>query len=167
MKIFFMGGKQAGCIGLLTMLAKGNSVKGAVMYDEMTSKLATELKIPVFSSIKSPECHGLVKDSDLLVSVHGREIVPGSVLAMPRLGCINAHPCLYKYKGARPVERMLEDGETRASVGIHRMTEKLDEGEVLSEIFIDVSGKKTTEEVYNLLYPLYSLSIIKALEKLK
>jgi methionyl-tRNA formyltransferase len=103
-------------------------------------------------------------DLDLLVCVHGRKIIKKNVLEVPRLGAINVHPCLYKYPGAKPVERMLEDGITKASVGVHRMSEIVDEGEVLEEIFVDVSECKNVVEVYNKLYPHYSIALNRVLE---
>ena len=85
------------------------------------------------------------------------------LLAHTKYGGINVHPCLYGYKGANPVERLLKDGNTRASVGVHRMTAQVDEGEVLAEEFVDVTGT-TVDEVYNALYPAYATALIKALK---
>lgn len=164
LQVVFMGGKQAGCIGLLTLLASGHTVKGVIAYDEMLKTLAAELGLPVYATIKKTEVEKLLEDADILVSVHGREIIPEKLFKLPRIGAINTHPCLYRYKGSNPVERLLRDGETNASVGVHRMTAKVDEGEVLVEEFTDVSGKKTVDEVYNALYPFYSLALLKALK---
>ena len=52
-------------------------------------------------------------------------------------------------------------------MGVHRMTEHLDEGEILAEEFVDVAGKQTAEEVYNVLYPFYALTLLKALRALE
>ena len=103
-------------------------------------------------------------DSDILVCVHGREILNARHLNLPRLGCFNVHPYLYKYKGANPVGRALEDKNFRGSVGVHRMEARLDEGEVIAEEFADVSGGSSTGEIYNRLYPYYSVAILKMLE---
>lgn len=161
-----MGGKQAGCIGLLSVLAADCEVLSVVAYDDDVKMVAEELGIPVFSSI---EKEGFIKDvekSDLFFSVHGREIVPKEMLMMPPLGCVNVHPCLYKYKGANPIGRMLDDKNSKASVGVHYMVEKVDEGEVIVEEFVDIAGK-TVEEVYNELYPCYIKAIIKAMPLIK
>ena len=166
-EIVFMGSRQAGCTGLLTLLAAGHKVTGIIAYEDTLDKLSRELDIPGFSSVAQPQVIELLKKGDLLVSVHGREIVPVELLNLPRLGCINVHPCLYAYKGANPIERLLNDGNTKASIGIHRMIEKVDEGEVLIEEFIDVTGKQSIEEIYNALYPYYSLTLLKALKILE
>lgn len=165
-KVVFLGGAQAGCIGLLTLLAAGCKVSGIVAYDTIVERLATVLGLPTFSSVKQPELEALLCRSDLLVSVHGKEIVPDRLLELPRLRGINAHPCLYAYKGADPVGRLLRDENTNASVGVHRMTERVDEGEVLVEEFVDVTGKHSVAEVYNALYPFYALALLKALATL-
>ena len=61
---------------------------------------------------------------------------------------------------------MLADGETKASVGVHHMIDKVDMGEVIVEKFVDVTECKTAEEVYNKLYPTYAEVLIKTMEKL-
>lgn len=164
LKVAYMGGKQAGCIGLLALGAGGYAPKAVVAYDQLVKSLAESLNIAVFPSIGESGFKEALSAADILVSVHGREIVPKNVLETPPLGGINVHPCLYSYKGANPVGRLLQDGNSTASVGVHRMTERVDEGEVLVEEFIQVADKKTVDEVYNALYPFYATMLLKALK---
>ncbi|HHE39967.1 MAG TPA: hypothetical protein ENL10_00500 [Candidatus Cloacimonetes bacterium] len=166
-RVSFMGGKQAGCVGLLSLYAAGCHVIAVVAYDNIIETLARELHLPIFQSVREAKFIDLVSKSDLLVSVHGREVVPPEILKKPLMGCINAHPCLYKYKGANPIERLLIDNNTRASVGVHYMAEKVDAGEVIVEKFVDVPGKNTIVEVYNELYPYYALTILEAINKIQ
>ena len=161
--VVFLGGRQAGCIGLLTVCAASCEVLGVVAYDDRLRMLAEAMGLQHFGSIHEPSVQELLSRSDLLVSVHGRERVPEELLRLPRCGGINAHPCLSWYKGMHPIERLLQDGRARASVGVHRMTARLDEGTVLAEEFVDVSGSSTVEEVYNALYPFYAIALLRAL----
>ena len=161
--VVFLGGKQAGCTGLLTLYGAGCDVLGVVAYDPQVKKLASTLGLPVFDSIRHAAVKPLLRRADLLVSVHGREVVPQALLDLPAHGAINVHPCLYAYKGADPVARLLRDRNPKASVGVHRMEERIDHGDVLVEEFMDVSGWRTAEEVYNVLYPLYATTLLKAL----
>ncbi|OYT52908.1 MAG: hypothetical protein B6U72_07200, partial [Candidatus Altiarchaeales archaeon ex4484_2] len=62
--------------------------------------------------------------------------------------------------------RLLKDGNTKASVGVHYMTEDIDAGEVVTELFVDVANRKTVDGVYNELYPYYSLALIDAIKKI-
>jgi len=159
-----MGGRQAGCISLLTLFAAGCTPTAVATSDELVGRLAETLGLPMFSSIHDPGFQESLSRSDLLVSVHGREIVPDRMLNVPPLGGINVHPCLYRYKGANPVARLLQDGNRMASVGVHRMTQKIDEGDVLIEEFVQVEQEETVIEVYNALYPSYAIALTKALK---
>ena len=162
----FLGGKQAGCVGLLAALAAGCRVTSLVYYDELVEQLGLVLEIPLFKSIAANEVRGALAASDVLISVHGREIVSNELLKLPRFGGINVHPCLYAYKGANPVGRLVADGNPRASVGVHRMTEDVDQGEVLVEEFVDVSDATNVMDVYNRLYPYYAVALIRAITKI-
>ena len=163
LNVAYMGGKQAGCIGLLTLYAAGCSPVAVAAFDESVRQLPETLRWPLFSSIHEAGFQELLPKSDILVCVHGREIVPENMLNIPPLGGINVHPCLYGYKGANPVGRLLQEGNSRASVGVHCMVKKVDEGEVLVEEFVQVEEERTVIEVYNALYPYYGVALAKAL----
>jgi len=164
MNTCLMIGKQAGVIGFLTTLASKNTISAVVAYDNDTEMMAKQWEIPTFKTINDKEFLDYLKKSDILISIHGREIVSKEIIKIPKYGCINVHPCLYKYKGKEPVKKMLEDGVTKASVGIHWMTEKIDSGDIIIEEFVDVNGLKNEIEIYNMLYPYYSSILFKALE---
>ncbi|MCK5656003.1 MAG: hypothetical protein KAI03_06925 [Candidatus Aureabacteria bacterium] len=166
LKICFMGGRQAGLVGALTVLSKGYEILSAVSYSEELTDVLESFGIPVYKSVKDENFIKFLNESDLLLSVHGREIVKQNLLDLPNLGAINVHPYLYKYKGTNPVGRAFADKEFKASVGAHFMTQKVDEGEVLFEEFLDVAGSSSVEEIYNKMYPYYSLIILKVLDKI-
>ena len=92
-----------------------------------------------------------------------RQILKKDILS---IGCINLHPCLSKYKGENPIERLLKDKGKKASVGVHWMTEEVDRGEVIIEKFLKIKGSNVTE-VYNELYSVYAEVLIEALNKIK
>ena len=164
LKICFIGAKQTGIVGFLTALAAGNEVLAAVSYSSELKGILDSFFIPVFERVTNQGFIDKLKQADLLLCVHGREIVPLGLLNLPRFGGINTHPYLYKYKGADPIARALNDKNYKASVGIHRMEEKVDQGEVLVEEFTDVSGAGSVDEVYNKLYPYYCKAVFKALQ---
>ncbi len=165
--IVYLGGKQVGCIGLLTVLALGYDVKAVVPYGLIVDNFAREYGLRTYKSVKCDEIYDIIRYCDLMVSVHSREIVPKELLELPQYGCINVHPCLSRYKGADPVQRFFADKGIMASVGVHYMIEAVDEGKVITEDFVDVSGAKSVEEIYNILYPYYSLALKRALGKIE
>ena len=164
LQICFMGGRQAGVIGALTVLAKDNDIVAAVSYSNDLKAVLDSLGIAVYKTIRDKDFIRSLTDADLLLSVHGREIVKSDMLKLPRFGAVNIHPYLYKYKGANPVERAFRNGEFKASVGAHIMQERVDEGPVLVENFVDVSGAGSVLEIYNKLYPYYAVVVSKALD---
>lgn len=169
MKIVFYGGRQVGMTSLLTLLAKGHEVVCVIPVDEIVESTAQSfgLNIKKPERIDDDEFVEYLKSlhPDLLVSCHGRQIIRSDWILNDLKG-INIHPCLYQYKGVKPIRRLLDDKNTRASVGVHWMTEEVDMGEVIVENFRHVTG--TTEiEVYNQLYPLYSRTLIQSLEKIE
>ena len=165
-KILFYGGRQAGMIVLLTLKALGQDVI-VIPEDEIIKQTAKDLSLITFDkktlSDESKMDFLITQGFDLFVCCHGRKIIKKQLLN--KIPSINLHPCLYKYKGATPIKRMLADRITKASVACHHMTEKVDDGETIIEVFKEVTGR-TEVEVYNELYPVYSEVIIRAIQKL-
>ena len=70
---------------------------------------------------------------DLLVVVAYGQIIPASVLSIPRLGVVNVHASLLpRHRGAAPVVHAILAGDIETGVTIMRMDEKLDHGPVLA-----------------------------------
>ena len=168
MKIFFYGGRQAGVVSLLTVLALKHEVVCVVPIDEPVESVAKSLGLRVEKpkNINDAEFVEKIREMkpDLFLCCHGRQIIRPAILSLVK--CINMHPCLYKYKGSEPIKRLLEDKNTRASVAVHWMVEKVDQGKVIVEQFKDVKNT-TVEGVYNELYPVYSSTIIEALSRVQ
>jgi methionyl-tRNA formyltransferase len=167
--VVFLGGKQAGIIGLLTTIAIGCQIKAVVTVSSIVRELAGQFNLPIYHSVKQDELIKILPQVDLMVSVHSREIIPMSLLNTTKLGGINIHPCLKVYKGKNPIQRFLEGEERQASVGVHWMTDNVDMGKTIYEIFIDIDRQKVNGviEVYNILYPYYSIALIKTLSLLR
>ena len=167
LNICFMGGRQTGIIGILTLLSQGINVSAAVSYSKDLTQILNLLKIPDYKSKNDKEFIEKLKESDLLLCVHGKEIIERELIVLPKKGGVNIHPYLYKYKGANPIKRALRDGNYNASVGSHIIEERVDRGRVLIEEFINVEGSNTIEEIYNKLYPFYCIVILKTLDKIR
>jgi methionyl-tRNA formyltransferase len=166
MVITYLGGQHAGLIGFLTVLSLGHKVNAAVAYSDELKKTLQARGVKVFGSIKEEEFKECARQADVILSVHGREIVPEALIQLPRLGALNVHPYLYCYKGAGPIQRALQEQNHRASVGMHYMTPKVDSGEVLVEEFMQLAYMTSIEAVYGQLYPLYHEVIVKGCQAL-
>jgi methionyl-tRNA formyltransferase len=67
----------------------------------------------------------------LVVAAYGL-ILPGWVLAAPRLGCLNIHGSLLpRWRGAAPIHRAIEAGDAETGITIMQMDAGLDTGDML------------------------------------
>lgn len=70
---------------------------------------------------------------DLLVVVAYGQLLPTSLLAVPRLGAINLHYSLLpRHRGASPIPAAILAGDRETGVTVMWMTEGLDEGPILT-----------------------------------
>jgi methionyl-tRNA formyltransferase len=71
--------------------------------------------------------------ADIGIVVAYGKILPADLLAIPRQGCLNVHASILpKYRGAAPIQRAIQHGETTTGVTIMRVDEELDHGPMLA-----------------------------------
>ena len=81
----------------------------------------------------------------IVVAAYGR-LLPASVLAIPRHGCLNIHPSLLpKYRGPSPVPSTLLSEETMTGVSLMLLDEGMDTGPIIAQSEYPLSGRETTE----------------------
>ena len=72
------------------------------------------------------------------------QIIPKSILELPKYGCINIHASLLpKYRGAAPIQQAVIDGEKESGVTIMRMGTGLDTGDMISKIVVPIAKDET------------------------
>ena len=80
-------------------------------------------------------------EPDLLVVVAYGQIIPRSVLAIPKRGAINVHASLLpRHRGAAPVAHAILAGDRETGVTIMRMDEQLDHGPILAMRSTPIGG---------------------------
>ncbi|MEM9117787.1 MAG: methionyl-tRNA formyltransferase [Cyanobacteria bacterium P01_F01_bin.56] len=95
--------------------------------------------------------------ADAFVVVAYGQILSPQILAMPRLGCVNAHGSLLpKYRGAAPIQWCLYHGETATGIDTMQMDAGMDTGPKLLE------GKRPIGLLDNALDLAKDLAIISA-----
>jgi len=71
---------------------------------------------------------------DLFIVIAYGKILPKVILEIPRFGCWNAHASLLpRWRGAAPIQLSLIKGDEFTGVGIMKMNEGLDTGDILLE----------------------------------
>jgi len=108
-----------------------------------------------------------VRPDVIIVASYGK-ILGEKVLSLPRLGCYNIHPSLLpKYRGASPIQRVLENGEERTGVTIYKMVRELDAGPIALQREISIDPFETFDQLEKRLIELSKEMSIEFLEKLK
>ncbi len=99
---------------------------------------------------KNPEALKKINQAapDLNVIVAYGQIIPSSIIYLPKHNSINLHfSCLPKYRGASPIQWALLNGEDRTGVTIFELNEKMDEGPILSQEEIPVLPGENASEL--------------------
>ena len=97
--------------------------------------LAAGIEVHQPRSMRIPEVEEMlaVLDLDVLVVAAYGFLLPPSILAMPRHGCINVHASvLPRWRGAAPIHHAILAGDTGTGVSIMRMESGLDTGPILA-----------------------------------
>ncbi len=100
-------------------------------------QLATSLGLPVWQPEKarSPESLAVLRElaPDLIVVVAYGQLLPTSLLEIPRLGCLNLHTSLLpRWRGAAPIQWSIAAGDAMTGVTVMRMDAGLDTGPMLA-----------------------------------
>ncbi len=83
---------------------------------------------------------------DMIVVAAFGQILPESILEIPRYGCINVHGSLLPHlRGASPMQTAVLEGLDESGVTIMRMDRGLDTGDMISKTVCDIKGKDITE----------------------
>ncbi|NJM32434.1 MAG: methionyl-tRNA formyltransferase [Limnobacter sp.] len=103
----------------------------------------------------------------LVVAAYGL-ILPQEVLNIPQHGCLNIHASLLpRWRGAAPIHRCLEAGDTHTGVDIMRMEAGLDTGPVCLEKRLAIAPTDTTATLHDALATLGGQAIVEALHTLQ
>src|SRR5437870_9231139 len=113
---------------------------------------ARELALPVYQpeKIRDPESVERLRAlaPDFLVVVAYGQILPGSVLAIPRLGAVNVHASLLpRWRGAAPVARAILAGDHETGITLMEGTPELDAGPILVQERVAIADAETAGEL--------------------
>ena len=101
----------------------------------------------------------------MVVAAYGL-ILPQWVLETPRYGCFNIHASLLpRWRGAAPVHRAIEAGDSETAVTIMQMDAGLDTGDMLMAHTVPIEASDTTGSLQDRLAQLGGRLILLALQK--
>ena len=102
----------------------------------------------------------------MVVAAYGL-MLPASILAIPKRGCLNIHASLLpRWRGASPIQRAILAGDARTGICIMQMDAGLDTGPVLLEKARAIGDRETAGELTEALSELGAEAIVEALARL-
>lgn len=162
MKIVFMGTPELAAASLNALIEAGHEIPMVVTQPDRrgnrnkmilspVKEIALEHGIEVLQPYrlkKEPEAVEKIAavEPDMIVVAAFGQIIPKSVLDIPKYGCINVHgSILPKLRGASPMHAAILEGLDESGITIMRMDEGLDTGDMISKVSCDIRGKDINE----------------------
>lgn len=184
MRIVFMGTPDFSVGTLEAILAAGHQVAAVVTQPDKPKGRGKALQAtPVKEAALA---HGLTvyqprkvrEDSfleelkkinpDVIVVVAFGQIIPRTILELPKFGCINVHASLLpKYRGAAPIQWAVIDGEEVSGVTIMRMDAGLDTGDMLSKVEVPLAEDETGGSLFDKLSEAGARQLVQTLDRLE
>ena len=144
--------------------------RGSKLIPSPIKKIALHHNIPVFTPDKiknNVEFVEILKsfNSDIFVVIAYGKILTSEILSIPKYGCWNAHASLLpRWRGAAPIQWSLLKGDTFTGVGIIKMDEELDTGDLILEEKIPIEDTDNLQSLSQKLSITSSNLILKSLE---
>lgn len=115
---------------------------------------ALRLGLPVSTPEKArePEFVEFLKslDCDVFVVAAYGQILPQRILDIPKRGCVNLHgSILPRWRGAAPVQRAVEAGDSESGVTLMQMDKGMDTGDMIAISRTGIGADETAGELYD------------------
>lgn len=180
-RVVFMGTAELACASLEALTRReGFEVVGVVTQPDKpqgrsmqpqpppVKATATALGLPVFQPLKlrletAVQTVAQWRPEVIVVAAYG-QILPPSVLALPRFGCVNVHASLLpRYRGAAPIQWAIINGDPQTGVTIMRMDEGLDTGAILTQRAIPIGPEDNAQTLHDRLARLGAQVLVETL----
>ena len=166
MRVIFMGTPDFAVGALEEIIKAGHEVvlvvtqpdkpkgRGKAMQYTPVKECALAHGIEVFQpvKVKEPENIEVLRkhQPDIIIVAAFGQIVPKSILDMPKYGCINIHASLLpKYRGAAPIQWAVINGEDVTGVTIMRMNEGIDTGDMIAKKTVRLAEDETGGSLFD------------------
>jgi len=183
MRLVFLGTPAFAVPTLERLVERGHQVIAAVTQPDRpkgrgqalapppVKEAALRLGVPVYQPerVKRPEAVEYLRDlaPDAMVVVGYGQIIPQSVIDIPRLGILNVHASLLpKYRGAGPIQWAIANGESVTGVTIMQIDAGLDTGPMLLQAETAIGGEETAPELAGRLSAMGADLLVEALDGL-
>ena len=102
----------------------------------------------------------------MVVAAYGL-ILPQKVLDTPKHGCLNIHGSLLpRWRGAAPIHRAIQSGDSETGVTIMQMAAGLDTGDMLLKVTCPISEQDTSQTIHDRLANDGAMALLQVLKNI-
>lgn len=184
MRIVFFGSPFTAIPSLEKLIEAGHRIELVITQPDKLSgrgqnlascavkRFAQERNLPVLQPGKirsDPEALEKIRvlQPDLNAVVAYGQIIPGSIIYLPRYHSLNVHfSLLPKYRGASPVQWAILNGERKTGITIFELNEKMDEGDILSQAEVEIRPREKAFELKERLAQKGAALLVKTISEL-
>ena len=142
--------------------------RGKALKASPVKHLAVANELPVFqpTTLKSEDSQHQLKSlqADVMVVVAYGLLLPQAVLDIPKHGCLNVHASLLpRWRGAAPIQRSIEAGDTETGITIMQMDAGLDTGAMLRKAVCSIEENDSAATLHDKLMVLGAPALLSVL----
>ena len=184
MRVVFLGTPEFAIPSLKSLVRSGHDVVGVFtqpdrpkgrgnrLSESPVKIAASELGLAVHQPerIRRPDIVNQLRslNAELMVVVGYGQIIPQTIIDLPRYGILNVHASLLpKYRGAAPIQWAIANGETETGVTIMQIDAGLDTGDMLLKAAVDIGPDETAPELGARLAPLGAELLSQTIDQLQ
>jgi methionyl-tRNA formyltransferase len=181
MKIIFAGTPIFAAISLQALIQSRHEIcavytqpdrpsgRGQKLTASPVKELALGHGLPVFQPLnfKSDEDKEILRNfqADVMIVAAYGLILPASILAIPKQGCLNIHASwLPRWRGAAPIQRAILAGDTETGISIMQMEAGLDTGDVFCVYSCEITENDTAASLHDKLAKIGAEALLETLE---
>jgi methionyl-tRNA formyltransferase len=184
MRILFIGTGDIGVPTLQALLKSEHEVVGIVSQpDKPVGRTQTIEPPPIKKALAATKIRVLqparIKDRGVIEEIHALtpdvivvmaygQILPGDILEIPKIACLNLHASLLpRWRGAAPIQAAIAAGDRKTGITVMYMDEGLDTGDILLQRTIDVVSAETGGSLHDRLAKVAPEALLESLELLE
>ncbi len=184
MRIIFMGTPDFSVPTLEALVASEHEVaavvtqpdkpkgRGKEIHMSPVKECALKHNIPVYQPVRARD-EAFVEEMrtlkpDAMVVIAFGQILPKSLLDLPKYGCVNIHASLLpKYRGAAPIQWAVINGDEETGITTMMMDVEMDTGDMLEKTVVKLNPDETGGSLFDRLSLLGGDLILSTLSKLE
>ena len=146
--------------------------RGKEIHMSPVKECALKHNIPVYQPVRARD-EAFVEEMrtlkpDAMVVIAFGQILPKSLLDLPKYGCVNIHASLLpKYRGAAPIQWAVINGDEETGITTMMMDVEMDTGDMLEKTVVKLNPDETGGSLFDRLSLLGGDLILSTLSKLE